>query len=211
MGGLPGNAVIHDGEAGSLLALRARGQDLYRKNCKPGSCWTFAPRRFFCQRVRLQSLSLGDRKMNVRKQPATRFAIAGALHRHGQFRSMPRNAKPLSPALDQLRETVSERLQTVAEKLGLTAEQRTKLRHAHDRVRRRNSSACGRSAGSCFTRSSKPSAMCSRPISVAWRKSSSRMRGKGRRKLPPSGNGPRSVSRMTRCLSGFRLPQRRSA
>jgi Spy/CpxP family protein refolding chaperone len=39
--------------------------------------------------------------------------------------------KPFSPALEQLRETVSERLQTVADKLGLTPEQRTKIREAH--------------------------------------------------------------------------------
>jgi len=39
--------------------------------------------------------------------------------------------KAFSPALEQLRETVSERLQTVADKLGLTSEQRTKIREAH--------------------------------------------------------------------------------
>ncbi|HWT82650.1 MAG TPA: Spy/CpxP family protein refolding chaperone, partial [Candidatus Methylomirabilis sp.] len=36
-----------------------------------------------------------------------------------------------SPELEQLRETVSERLQAVADKLGLTDEQRTKIREAH--------------------------------------------------------------------------------
>ena len=39
--------------------------------------------------------------------------------------------KPFSPAIEQLRETVSERLQTVADQLGLTPEQRTKIREAH--------------------------------------------------------------------------------
>jgi Spy/CpxP family protein refolding chaperone len=39
--------------------------------------------------------------------------------------------KPFSPALEQLRETVSERLQAVGEKLGLTPEQQAKIRDAH--------------------------------------------------------------------------------
>lgn len=37
----------------------------------------------------------------------------------------------LTPDLEQLRETVSERLQAVADKLGLTDEQKTKIREAH--------------------------------------------------------------------------------
>jgi Spy/CpxP family protein refolding chaperone len=39
--------------------------------------------------------------------------------------------KPFSPALEQLRTTVSERLQSVADQLGLTPEQRSKIRQAH--------------------------------------------------------------------------------
>jgi Spy/CpxP family protein refolding chaperone len=38
--------------------------------------------------------------------------------------------KPFSPALEQLRETVSERLHSVADQLALTPEQRTKIREA---------------------------------------------------------------------------------
>jgi Spy/CpxP family protein refolding chaperone len=45
--------------------------------------------------------------------------------------ALAQEQKPFSPALEQLRETVSERMQTVADQLGLTTEQRTKIRDAH--------------------------------------------------------------------------------
>ena len=37
----------------------------------------------------------------------------------------------LSPALEQLRETVADRLESAADRLGLTAEQREKIRQVH--------------------------------------------------------------------------------
>src|SRR5215471_1132670 len=68
--------------------------------------------------------------MNLRKQHAIGWAIAALVLATGG-RVAAQEQKPFSPALEQLRETVSERLQTVADTLGLTDEQRTKIREAH--------------------------------------------------------------------------------
>ena len=68
--------------------------------------------------------------MNLRKQHAIGWAIAALVLATGS-RVPAQEQKPFSPALEQLRETVSERLQTVADTLGLTPEQRTKIREAH--------------------------------------------------------------------------------
>ena len=68
--------------------------------------------------------------MNLRKQHVTGLTFAALFLATGSL--VPaQEQKPFSPALEQLRETVSERLQTVADKLGLTPEQRTKIREAH--------------------------------------------------------------------------------
>src|SRR5215813_3294132 len=80
--------------------------------------------------VAFQNLSSGDRHMNLRKHHVTGLTIAALFLATG--RQIPaQEQKPFSPALEQLRETVSERLQTVADTLGLTDEQRTKIREAH--------------------------------------------------------------------------------
>jgi Spy/CpxP family protein refolding chaperone len=68
--------------------------------------------------------------MNLRKQHVTGFAIAALFLATGNL-IHAQEQKSFSPALEQLRETVSERLQTVADQLGLTPEQRTKIREAH--------------------------------------------------------------------------------
>jgi Spy/CpxP family protein refolding chaperone len=68
--------------------------------------------------------------MNLRKQHAIGWAIAALVLATGG-RVAAQEQKPFSPALEQLRETVAERLQTVADTLGLTDEQRTKIREAH--------------------------------------------------------------------------------
>ena len=65
--------------------------------------------------------------MNLRKQHVTGLTIAALFLATGSL-IRAQEQKPLSPALEQLRETVSERLLTVADKLGLTPEQRTKIR-----------------------------------------------------------------------------------
>jgi Spy/CpxP family protein refolding chaperone len=49
----------------------------------------------------------------------------------GAARAQDEEGTRLSPALEQLRETVSDRLQTAAEDMGLTAEQRDKIREIH--------------------------------------------------------------------------------
>jgi Spy/CpxP family protein refolding chaperone len=70
--------------------------------------------------------------MNLRKLRVTDFTVAALLLTTGNLihaqEGNAREGKPLSPALEQLRETLSQRLQTVADKLGLTPEQRTKIR-----------------------------------------------------------------------------------
>jgi Spy/CpxP family protein refolding chaperone len=68
--------------------------------------------------------------MHQRKQHVSGLTIAALFLATGlQVRAQEQ--RPFSPALEQLRATVSERLQTVADQLGLTAEQRTKIRQAH--------------------------------------------------------------------------------
>jgi Spy/CpxP family protein refolding chaperone len=68
--------------------------------------------------------------MNARKQHVTELTFAALFLAAGSL-VLAQEQKPFSPALEQLRETVSERLQTVADKLGLTPEQSTKIREAH--------------------------------------------------------------------------------
>ena len=68
--------------------------------------------------------------MNLRKQHVIGLAIAAIVLATGG-RVPAQEQKPFSPAIEQLRETVAERLQAVADKLGLTTEQRTKIREAH--------------------------------------------------------------------------------
>jgi Spy/CpxP family protein refolding chaperone len=68
--------------------------------------------------------------MNVRNEHVAAMAVA-ALFLVGGSRSPAQEQKPFSPALEQLRETVSERLQSVADQIGLTPDQRTKIREAH--------------------------------------------------------------------------------
>ena len=68
--------------------------------------------------------------MNLRKWHVIGLTIAALFLATGS-RIRAQEQKPFSPALEQLRETVSERLQTVADQLGLTPEQRTKIREAH--------------------------------------------------------------------------------
>jgi Spy/CpxP family protein refolding chaperone len=68
--------------------------------------------------------------MNVQKRHATGLTIAALFLATGS-QSPAQEQKPFSPAIEQLRETVSERLQSVADRLGLSPEQRTKLRQAH--------------------------------------------------------------------------------
>ena len=49
----------------------------------------------------------------------------------GIARAQDQEETRLSPALEQLRETVADRLESAADELGLTAEQREKIRQAH--------------------------------------------------------------------------------
>ncbi len=57
--------------------------------------------------------------MNLRKQHVTGLTFAALFLATGSL-VLAQEQKPFSPALEQLRETVSERLQTVADRLGLT-------------------------------------------------------------------------------------------
>jgi Spy/CpxP family protein refolding chaperone len=68
--------------------------------------------------------------MNLRKRHVTGLTMAALFLATGN-RIPAQEQKPFSPAIEQLRETVSERLQSVADKLALTPEQRTKVREAH--------------------------------------------------------------------------------
>jgi Spy/CpxP family protein refolding chaperone len=68
--------------------------------------------------------------MNLRKQCMGGLTVAALFLATGSL-VLAQEQKPFSPALEQLRETVSERLQSVADQLGLTPEQRTKIREAH--------------------------------------------------------------------------------
>jgi Spy/CpxP family protein refolding chaperone len=66
--------------------------------------------------------------MSIRNVTALALAtmLAG-----GVARAQNHGETQLSPALEQLRETVAERLESVADELGLTAEQREKIRKIH--------------------------------------------------------------------------------
>jgi Spy/CpxP family protein refolding chaperone len=75
-------------------------------------------------------LSFGDRIMNLRKCLISGLVFSALFLATGSS-VFAQEQKPFSPALEQLRETVSERLQTAADKLGLTPEQRTKINEAH--------------------------------------------------------------------------------
>jgi Spy/CpxP family protein refolding chaperone len=68
--------------------------------------------------------------MNLRKHRVLGLPFAALFLATGSL-ALAQEQKPFSPALEQLRETVSERLQIVADQLGLTPEQRTKIRDAH--------------------------------------------------------------------------------
>jgi Spy/CpxP family protein refolding chaperone len=70
--------------------------------------------------------------MSLRKQHLIVLALVALFLGSGTpARAQVQEEKRLSPALDQLRETLADRLQAVADKLGLTAEQRDKIREAH--------------------------------------------------------------------------------
>jgi Spy/CpxP family protein refolding chaperone len=68
--------------------------------------------------------------MNMRRQLLTGLALGSLVLGAGNL-LRGQEERRFSPDLEQLRETVSERLQAVADKLGLTDEQRTKIREAH--------------------------------------------------------------------------------
>ena len=68
--------------------------------------------------------------MTLQKQRVTGVTCAALFLATGSL-VVAQEQQAISPALEQLRETVSERLQTVADTLGLTPEQRTKIREAH--------------------------------------------------------------------------------
>ena len=68
--------------------------------------------------------------MNLRKRHVTASSIAALFLATGSQVSAQEH-KSISLALEQLRETLTERLQTVAAQPGLTPEQRTKIREAH--------------------------------------------------------------------------------
>jgi Spy/CpxP family protein refolding chaperone len=72
----------------------------------------------------------------MRMRSATALAVAtvlaaGMVSAQEQDRGQDQEGPRLSPALEQLRETVSDRLHAAADKLGLTAEQRDKIREIH--------------------------------------------------------------------------------
>lgn len=68
--------------------------------------------------------------MNPRKRHVIGWTIAAMFLATGT-RLSAQEQKPFSPALEQLRETVCERLQTVSDQLGLTPEQRATIREGH--------------------------------------------------------------------------------
>ena len=72
--------------------------------------------------------------MSMRNVTALALAtmLAGGIARaQDQDQDKDKEATRLSPALEQLRETVADRLQSAADELGLTAEQREKIRQIH--------------------------------------------------------------------------------
>ena len=66
----------------------------------------------------------------MRMRNVTALALATMLA-GGIARAQGQGETRLSPALEQLRETVADRLQSAADELGLTAEQREKIRQIH--------------------------------------------------------------------------------
>jgi len=66
----------------------------------------------------------------MRMRNVTALALASMLA-GGIARAQDQRATRLSPALEQLRETVADRLQSAADELGLTAEQRAKIQQMH--------------------------------------------------------------------------------
>jgi hypothetical protein len=72
--------------------------------------------------------------MNQRLQHVTGVTIAALFLAMGSL-VLAQEQKPFSPALEQLRETVSERLQTVADKLGLTLRQEARKRRITSNVK----------------------------------------------------------------------------
>src|SRR6516162_6944180 len=76
------------------------------------------------------NLFFGDCIMKLQKQHVIGLAFS-ALFLATANNVVAQEQKPFSPALEQLRETVAERLQGAADKLGLTPEQRTKIKVAH--------------------------------------------------------------------------------
>src|SRR5580698_4743317 len=68
--------------------------------------------------------------MSIRRHLVTGFAL-GALVLSAGTGLRAQEEPRFSPNLEQLRETVSDRLAAVADKLGLTDEQKTKIREAH--------------------------------------------------------------------------------
>jgi Spy/CpxP family protein refolding chaperone len=116
----------------SYSPLAREGPEGWVKTAPP--CEASHGRGFFCFRivatVAFPNLSRGDRDMSLRKQHVIGLTIVALFLATGrQIRAQEQ--KPFSPALEQLRATVSERLQTVADQLGLTPQQRTKIREAH--------------------------------------------------------------------------------
>ena len=67
----------------------------------------------------------------MRTRTATALALATTLVAGVARAQEQREGTRLSPALEQLRETVMDRLHTSADELGLTAEQRDKIREIH--------------------------------------------------------------------------------
>ena len=68
--------------------------------------------------------------MSMRRQLLNGLALAALFLGTSNF-TRAQEERRFSPDLEQLRETVSERLEAVADKLGLTDEQKTKIREAH--------------------------------------------------------------------------------
>ena len=106
---------------------------------------------------RVASFIEGD-DMSIRRQLLSGLAI-GALFPERRSRPDAQEEPRFTPDLEQLRETVADRLSAVAEKLGLTDDQKTKIREAHTAFAERYD-AFRRSAASFTSKSSRHSATC---------------------------------------------------